>query len=136
MIAPLVLMDNARLEERMRQEARVLDGQAGFWRIEFDGQEVFVITDEAYDRVRIMTPVIEEHELDEHELRTLLSANFDRALDARYALGDGYLWSVFVHPLHDLTDDMLADALRQVCRLADTFGTTYSSSDLIFGGSA
>ena len=132
MIAPLTLMDNVRLEERMRQEARVLDGRAGFWRIEYDSQEMFVITDESHDRLRIMTPVVEEHELDEHELRTLLSANFDRALDARYALGDGYLWSVFVHPLHDLTDELFSAGLRQVARLADTFGASYSSSDLIF----
>ena len=133
MIAPVLVLDGTRLEQLIERQARIVDGESGFWRVEIGDQELFVIADESHDRLRIMAPVAEDSALDEHELRTLLSANFDRAIDARYALGDGYLWSVFVHPLHDLSDELFCDGLRQVCRLADTFGTSYSSTDLIFG---
>ncbi len=31
-----------------------------------------------------------------------MQANFDTALDARYAIAKGALWSTFIHPLSDL----------------------------------
>lgn len=133
MIAPVVVMDGTRLERLIERQARIVAEEPGFWQIELGAQELFVIIDEAHDRLRVMAPVVEDRALDEPQLRTLLSANFDRAIDARYALGDGWLWSVFVHPLHDLSDELFCDALRQVSRLAQTYGSSYNSSDLVFG---
>jgi hypothetical protein len=64
----------------------------------------------------------------------LLGANFDRALDARYASGRGYLWSVFLHPLSSLTDSEFLDGVEQVVTLARNYGTSYASSNLLFQG--
>ena len=63
----------------------------------------------------------------------LPTANFDRALDAKYAISRGYLWAVFVHPLRELSEPQLCDAVHQVATLAENYGGTYSSSDLVFG---
>jgi len=68
------------------------------------------------------------------EMQTLLGANFDRALDARYCTNDNVLWSAFLHPLRDLKESQFMDALSQVISLSKNYGTTYSSSDLVFGG--
>jgi hypothetical protein len=67
-------------------------------------------------------------------MHSALSANYDRALDAKYAIADGVLWSTFLHPLRSLTEDDFLSALDQVQRLAETAGTTFSSSDLVFQG--
>jgi hypothetical protein len=63
-------------------------------------------------------------------------ANFHSALDVRYALSDEIIWSVYTHPLESLSPDQLKDAISQVYMAAVTFGTTYSSSDLVFPGNS
>jgi len=61
-----------------------------------------------------------------------MEANFDRTLDARYALFQGKLWSVYLHPLNSLTEEEFAAALDQVANLVETYGTTYASGQLQF----
>ncbi len=107
----------------------------GRWKIVYMSRELFVITDESANRMRIMTPILEEENLDSDDLKVLLEANFDRALDAKYSLYQGLLWSSFTHPLEELTVEQLKDALKQVATLADRYGDTYSSTDLVFGNS-
>jgi len=46
----------------------------------------------------------------------------------------GVVWSCFIHPLGQLADTQVIEAVKQVNKAANTFGTTYSSSDLVFGG--
>ena len=127
-------MDNERLKKLIERLATIVEGELGFWRVRYKERELFIITDENHNRMRIMTPITEEEKLTEHHLRLVLLANFDRALDAKYALASDYLWSTFTHPLAELTDDQFIDAFKQVNRLADTYGGSYSSTDLIFGG--
>jgi hypothetical protein len=66
-------------------------------------------------------------------MRILLEANFDRALDPKYSIYKGFLWSTYTHPLAELTVEQVRDALKQVVVLADNYGTTYTSTDMIFG---
>ena len=127
-------MTNERLAELLHEHAQVQEGQPGFWRVIFQSRTLLIVTDESHNRMRIMTPVAEQSELDEATLRTVLSANFDRALDARYATSGEHLWSTFIHPLRELTARQFVDALRQVATLADNFGTSYTSGSLVFGG--
>jgi len=100
-------------------------------------RRLYVMADQDADRMRVMTPVGRLSDTggdtDADLLRVLLEANFDRALDARYALHDGVLWSAFIHPLASLGAGLLADAIAQVVTLADNTGTTFASSDLFFG---
>jgi len=94
---------------------------------------VIVLTDEAAGRMRIITPVGDKP-LEGARVHTLIEANFHTALDARYALQNGVLWSAFIHPLGPLTQDQFLDGIGQTIMLARTYGTTYSSSGLRFGG--
>lgn len=135
MIAPASSpMNNRRLQQILRQECEQVEGELGFWQATFADRELLVVTDESHNRMRIMTPIVAEDRIAEEELRTLLAANFDRALDAKFAMSHGQLWSVFVHPLGQLVDEMVLDALRQVATLADNYGTTYASTELFFAG--
>jgi len=63
-----------------------------------------------------------------------LQANFDSALDARYAVANGVLWSAYIHPLSSLQDKQFLEAVGQVVNLTSTFGSSYSSGALIFNG--
>jgi len=134
MIAPSG-MNNQRLGELIRTAATAIhEDQSGFWKFEFGDALVFVITDESHNRMRIMTPVADLDSVSNDSYDVLLAANYDRALDARYCINENALWSAFLHPLRKLDDQQFLDALNQVVTLAKNYGTTFTSSDLVFGG--
>ena len=127
-------MTNQRLGELIGELGDDVQGRPGYWQFNIQGRDLLVITDESHNRMRIITPVTAEEQLDAAELSRLLHANYDRALDAKYALSNGTLWSVFTHPLEELTDEQFIGCVGQVATLADNFGTSYASSGLLFGG--
>lgn len=110
-----------------------LEGQEGFWRGMREDVQVFVLSDDTHDRMRIMAPIGELQELEPRVLQMLLEANYDRALDAKYAMRGQEVWSVSVHPLATLAPDDFASFIDQVVRLVKNTGSTYASSDLVFG---
>jgi hypothetical protein len=110
-----------------------LEGENGFWRGVREDIQIFVLSDDSHDRMRIMAPIGELKELETHVLKMLLEANYDRALDAKYALRGREVWSVSVHPLATLAPDDFASFLDQVVRLVKNTGSSYASSDLVFG---
>lgn len=95
---------------------------------------VIVITDPRADRMRAMVPIRSADGLEAEELMRLMQANFDAALDARYAVAQGRLWGVFIHPLSPLERDQFLSALVQTINVARTYGDTYSGGALTFGG--
>jgi hypothetical protein len=111
-----------------------VEGDDGQWILVFDDVEMTLLSDEITNRVRVITPIVEADGLEPQELRVLLEANFDRALDAKYAIWRDIVWGVYLHPLQELSRDQLISALRQVATLRHTYGTTYSSMGLQFGG--
>lgn len=127
-------MDNARLSALLECRFGVLQGRSGAWRVGIDDFELYVMTDEVHDRMRVMIPIGGIDPDDSELLMTLLGANFDRALDAKYAVYDGVLWATFLHRLSWLTEDEFDEAITQVIRLAEATGTTFASGDLVFGG--
>lgn len=127
-------MTNARLEALIREASKTVEGQLGYWHFKIEGRDLLVITDEAHNRMRIMSPVASQDGLTIEEMTRLLEANFASALDAKYALRDGTLWSVFTHPLAELSDMQFLDCLAQVSNLARNYGSSYASSNLTFGG--
>ena len=133
-VTPEGAMDNGRLQTLIEGLAEDIEGEAGYWSFTVASRQVIVVTDDAADRMRIMTPVAEDDGLTAEQVRTLLEANFDRALDARYALARGYVWSAFIHPLTALTEGEFVEGVHQVVTLADNYGTTYTSTDLVFQG--
>lgn len=129
-------MDLKKMEKIFKDAAEKVEGESGVWQVHFLEQVLLVITDENANRMRIFTPIAEAKNLDVTELRKLLMANFHSALDAKYSLYNDFVISTFTHPLQELTEAQLVDAMKQVATLAKNYGTTYSSTDLIFGGGA
>jgi hypothetical protein len=126
-------MTNTRLGAALKAAASKMEGESGRWRLEAHGVTMMCITDETHDRMRIVTSVIEESKMTPDQLRAILDANFHSALDARYGVSNGVLFSAFIHPLSSLTDEEVESAVSQVATLAKTFGTTYTSGALTFG---
>ena len=92
------------------------------------------IYDENANRMRIISPIVEREKLGEEQLLNALVANFHSALDVKYALSDEIIWSVYTHPLKELSESQVVDAIQQVYAAAITFGGSYSSTNLVFPG--
>ncbi len=118
----------------LKKEAKITEGKDGIWTLEYLEHPVMVVTDEKANRMRIFTPIAASEEVNEKALIKMLEANFHSALDAKYSIWEGVIISVYTHPLKELTEFQVTDAVKQVVRLADTFGTTFSSTEFIFGG--
>lgn len=127
-------MTLTRLDELLNQLDQDLTREGPSWQLQFRDRLLLVVADGDADRMRIMSPVADSAGLDQEEMYRLLQANFDSALDARYAVAQGTLWSVFIHPLSPLTERQLASAIFQVYNTAATFGTVYSSGEFTYGG--
>ena len=99
-----------------------------------DETVVTLVFDINADRMRLFSQIGASDGLSGPQLRRLMQANFDTALDARYAIAQGQLWATFIHPLTSLTQDDFVSALAQTVTLVKTYGTTYSSGGMSFGG--
>ena len=128
------VMDNDRLETIIRKIDANAEGRSGFWRFTVAERELLVITDETANRMRIISGIAELNDIDAERMTRMMQANFDSALDARYAIAKGVLWSAFLHPLATLDERDFVSGVAQVVNLAATYGSTYSSGALTFGG--
>lgn len=124
--------------QRMAEIIRAIDpeAQAAGNAIQFtvDDIPLMVIADPQADRMRAMVPIRSADGLSSEELMRLMQANFDSALDARYAVAQGRLWGVYIHPLSPLEKDQLLSAFIQTINIARTYGQTYSGGATVFGG--
>jgi len=136
-------LPNAPLEppmtmQRMAEIIRAIDPDAtpagNAIQFSIDDIPVIVIADPVADRMRAMVPIRSADGLGADELMRLMQANFDSALDARYAVAQGRLWGVFIHPLSPLEKDQLLSAFVQTINVARTYGQTYSGGATVFGG--
>ena len=100
---------------------------------EVDGTPVTLVFDVNADRMRLFTRVASSDGLSGAQLKRLMQANFDTALDARYAIAGGLVWSTYMHPLVSLSQDDFVSAIAQTVTLVRTYGTTFSSGALSFG---
>ena len=96
--------------------------------------EVLIVTAERANRMRIMVRVRSAENLTKEELIRISQANLDAALDARYAIGRGVLWAAYIHPLSTLHTVQFIEAIGSTVNLAATYGTRYSSGQLLYGG--
>lgn len=127
-------MTNTHMDAILQKEASEIEGEKGVWQAMYYGRVLLIVTDSSSNRMRIFTPVIETKELEPGQKEKMLEANFHSALDAKYSAYQGYVMSVYTHPLKELTEDQFINAMQQVVILANTFGTSYQSTDMIFGG--
>jgi len=129
-------MSNKKLEKILTVVSDSVQGQTGYWQFKYFDRYFLLITDEKHNRMRIVSPIVEEEKLDEEYFKKCLEANYHIALDVKYALSDGLLWSVFIHPLKELSETQVKDAIAQVYSAAATFGYSYTSTELVFGKSS
>ncbi len=128
-------MDNKKLQKILKKvSSNNMEGQPGQWRLEIGGLPFICLTDETHNRMRIISPVAEVANVSNEQIMACMEANFHTALDVKYAISEGYLWSVFIHPLKELSEEQVIDAVSQVYSATTTFGTTYSSGSLAFPG--
>lgn len=99
-----------------------------------DGIPIIVIADARADRMRAMVPIASAEGLTAQDMMRMMQANFDSALDARYAVAHGRLWGVFIHPLSPLEKDQFLSGLVQTITVARTYGNAYTGGAAIFGG--
>ena len=126
-------MTNERLEQIFKENGTILEGSLGFWQVQYLDRVLTVITDASHNRMRIMTAIMHKKDLKKSQTIELLKAQFDKALDVKYALHNEVLWSAFVHPLKELTEEQVKDAMSQVYFAAYNFGGSYRSTNLQFG---
>ena len=119
-------MDPMRLEQLFAARGGAIEGPTGAIRTQIDGVDVYLISDTRRDRMRIIVRIAPVARLDPRILPVLLEANFDRTLEARYAVAEGHVFAIFVHPISSLTPALLDSSIDQVLSLQRTFGTTYS----------
>ncbi|KAB7615545.1 hypothetical protein F9L33_01920 [Amylibacter sp. SFDW26] len=94
---------------------------------------VLIVTDVQADRMRAMVPIRSAEGMTQEEITRVMQANFDTALDARYAIAQGRLWGVYIHPLSPLKKDQFISGIGQAVNIAKTYGTLYTGGSLNFG---
>ncbi|WP_298550488.1 hypothetical protein [uncultured Algibacter sp.] len=127
-------MNNEKLESIYATVSDSIQGSLGGWQFYIKNIPIMSITDENHNRMRIISPIANSNTIGEDLLKAALVANFHTALDVKYAVSDGVLWSVFIHPLKELSDDQVKDAVSQVYYANVNFGTTFASTSLTFPG--
>lgn len=127
-------MNNKKLGKILTDLSDSIRGQEGYWQMSFEGITILIITDETHNRMRMITPIAEVEEIKEEQYVEMLEANFHTALDVKYAISEGFIWTTFIHPLKELSEYQVRDGIKQVYLGTITFGSTYSSTDLYFPG--
>lgn len=127
-------MTQDEMESIISDNAEVIEHKKGYVLFNYKKVRMALISDITHDRMRIIAPITTYSELTVEQKDEIMESNYHRALDARYAASNGALYSAYIHPLSPLTQKQLVGALDQVSTLAMTFGSTYSSGSLSFGG--
>ncbi len=122
---------------RMAEIVQALDPDArvagsGF-EFTIDDIPVLIVTDVRANRMRAMVPIRSTDGMTDAELLRVMQANFDSALDARYAIANDSLWGVFIHPFAELEKNQFISGVAQTVNVAKTYGTLYSGGAAQFG---
>jgi len=124
--------------ERLGELVLNVDRDARFtgsgWEFHVAELQVGLIYDVNANRMRIIIPIGPIDNLSEDELLRIMRANFDSALDARYAIAQEKLWGTFIHPLSELSDEEFLVAIGETANIVLSYGISYSSGMFIFGG--
>ena len=126
-------MGHDRIEELIARVDKNYEGEEGLWIFELEGVPIWVVADTEVNRMRIYAPITKADTIDQDKLLRLMQANFDSALDARYAISRGILWSTYIHPLYPLTDQQFLSGVGQTVNAVISYGDSYSSGMFNFG---
>lgn len=128
-IASLDMIDAA-----LKEIDDTIERDGNSWQFRINETQILVVSDPVAARMRIMVPIIQADSLSTELLARLMQANFDSALDARYAIANGLLWGTYIHPLTNLSKEQFLSGLGQTISIVNTFGTSFSSGTVVFGG--
>lgn len=124
-----------QLAALLADETEDFERRISHWQFAFYDVPMACLIDEGHDRMRIIAAIGDADNLDESAKDAMLTANFHTALDARYGVSRGVVFSAFLHPLGSLDPELLRSALEQVASLVHTFGSHYTGGTLEFVGS-
>jgi len=124
-----------KLDKIIKQKADTLQIKGNSWNFTYKDRLLICIADKNANRMRIISPIVKKEQLNETLILNSLIANFHTALDVKYAISDDVLWSVFTHPLKELSVHQVEDAILQVYNANITFGSIFSSTSLTFPAS-
>lgn len=123
-----------RMDTLINRVAENVERRGGAWSFTIEDVPVMIFTDVTADRMRVMTRIRSAAAMTPEEMLRVMQANFESALDARYAVAQGVLWSAFIHPLKALQDEQFLSGIGQTVNAAITYGSTYSSGEIVFHG--
>lgn len=127
-------MTQEKLENliKISKDTEILEEEKGYILFRYLGTRMALLSDEGYNRMRIISPITKYSNLAPKIKDSLMNSNFHLALDARYSVSDDTLYAAFLHPLSSLTIEDFFSALKQVYELTVSFGKTYSSAQIEF----
>jgi len=125
-------MNNKQLGKILNELSDEIEGELGVWEFKINNMPMICITDENNNRMRIISPVREIKDVTPKELKECMEANFHSALDVKYAVSNDIMWVAFIHPLAELSDEQVVSAVTQIYNASITYGTSYSSTELVF----
>lgn len=134
---PAFAQDRNMTPQRIADIASALDPDAqitpGGISLTISDVPVLIVMAPGMNRMRAMVPIRRIDTMTPEEMTRVMQANFDTALDARYAIARGQLWGVFIHPLRELQRDQLISGIGQTVNIALSYGTLYSGGAAQFG---
>ncbi len=122
------------IDEALKEIDDTIEREGNSWQFTINETQILVVSDPIAARMRIMVPIIQADSLSPELLARMMQANFDSALDARYAIANGLLWGTYIHPLTNLSKEQFLSGLGQTISIVNTFGTSFSSGTVVFGG--
>jgi hypothetical protein len=125
-------MTTEELAALLADETEDFQRHVSHWQFAFFDVPMACLIDEDHDRMRIIAACGQADQLDDETKDAMLTANFHTALDARYGVSHGLVFSAFIHPLGSLGHELVKSALEQVASLVHTFGSHYTGGTLEF----
>ena len=125
-------MDNEKLGEIFELLSDTIIGGPGNWRMMIADVPMICITDQFANRMRIVSPIKPVADSSDEEIMACMEANFHTSLDVRYSISEGIICTAFIHPLAELTDEQVLDAIAQIYAASKTYGTEYTSTNFVF----
>ncbi len=122
------------IDAALKEIDDTIERDGNSWQFSIDETQILIVSDPLAERMRIMVPIIQADSLSPELLARMMQANFDSALDARYAIANGLLWGTYIHPLTSLSKEQFLSGLGQTISIVATFGTSFSSGTVVFGG--
>lgn len=111
-----------------------IERKGNIWQFKMGDRIVLIVTDPSAERMRILTPIAPADAITPDVLLRIMQANFDSTLDARYAIAQDLLWGAFVHSLNGLNEEEFLSGLLQTINVAQTFGSSFTSGAVVYGG--